>query len=409
VTAGRPFVASFMPAPLLASMLLLAACLTGCAGPSGPTQAEVEAAAAKVNANAATARAAAAEDNRVIIGVAGPMTGDLQKYGLQMRRGAEQAVADLNAAGGILGRKVVLEVADDHCGKQEAEDAAKELVQKGVVFVDGHFCSGSSIEGSDIYGPAEVLQITPSVTNGLVTDIAFQRHITTLLRVVGRDEMQGDFAADWLAKAHAGGPIVVLSDNSAYGQGIARHLRTRLEALGVRSMGGEFVQGQTSFGNLIAKLKDLRPSAIYVAAYHDDIGRLTWSLRVAKIDVEIIGPDVLSNPEFWSFSQMRGSGVRFSDLAPAVERPEAADLVAKLRADGQGEPTNETLNAYAAIQVFASAAEATKGVDAKAMGEYLRQNSVKTVLGELSWDDKGDLTHADYIWYVWQDGLAVRQ
>lgn len=399
MTAGRLFVASLMSALLLAA----------CAGPSGPTREETEAAAAKVNANAAAARAAAADDNRVVIGVAGPMTGDLQQYGLEMRRGAELAVADLNAAGGILGRKVVLEVADDHCGKQDAEDAAKELVQKGVVFVDGHFCSGSSIEGSDIYGPADVLQITPSVTNGLVTDIAFQRHITTLLRVVGRDEMQGDFAADWLAKTHAGGPIVVLSDNSAYGQGIARHVRNRLEALGVRSMVGEFVQGQTSFGNLVTKMKDLKPSAIYIAAYHDDIGRLTWSLRVAKVDVEIIGPDVLSNPEFWSFSQMRGSGVRFSNLAPAAERPEAADLVAKFRADGRGEPTNDTLNAYAAVQVFAAAAEATKGVDAKAIGAYLRKNSVKTVLGELSWDDRGDLTQADYIWYVWQEGLAVRQ
>jgi branched-chain amino acid transport system substrate-binding protein len=400
VTVGRLFVASLMSALLLSA----------CAGPSGPTQEEVEAAKAKVNANASSARTAAAEDNRIVIGMAGPMTGDLQKYGLEMRRGAELAVADLNAAGGILGHKVVLEVADDHCGKQDAEDAAKELIQKGVVFVDGHFCSGSTIEGSDIYGPANVLQITPSVTNGLITDIAFQRHLTTLLRVVGRDEMQGDFAAEWLAKAHAGQPIVVVSDNSAYGKGIARHLLARLKELGVQpALTGEFVQGQTSYANLITKLKDLKPSAIYVAAYHDDIGRLTWALRVAKIDVEIVGPDVLNNPEFWSFSQMRGNGVRFSDFAPAVERPEAADLVARLRADGGGEPTNYVLNSYAAIQVFAAAAEATKGVDAKAIGDYLRQNSVKTALGELKWDEKGDLTHADYIWYVWQDGLVVRQ
>ena len=398
--AGRLFVASLFSAILLAA----------CAGPSGPTQEEIEAAKAKVNADAATARAAAADESRVVIGVAGPMTGDLQQYGLEMKRGAELAVADLNAAGGVLGRKVVLEVADDHCGKQEAEDAAKELVQKGVVFVDGHFCSGSTIEGSDIYGPAEVLQITPSVTNGLITDIAFQRHLTTLLRVVGRDEMQGDFAAEWLAKTYAGQPIVVLSDNSAYGKGISRHLLARLKDLGVQpALAGDFSQGQTSYANLITKLKTLKPAAIYVGAYHDDIGRLSWALRVAKIDAEIIGPDVLSNPEFWSFSQMRGNGVRYSDMAPAAERPEAADLAARLQADGGPAPTNYSLNAYAAVQAFAAAAAGTKGVDAKAMGEYLRQNSVKTVLGELKWDTKGDLTHADYIWYVWQDGLAVRQ
>ena len=396
---GRLLVASFVSAVLLAA----------CAGPSGPTQEEVEAAKAKVNANAAAARAAAAEDNRVVIGLAAPMTGDLQQYGLEMRRGAELAVADLNAAGGLLGRKVVLEVADDRCGKQEAEDAAKELIQKGVVFVDGHFCSGSTIKGSEIYAPADVLQIT-SVTNGLVTDISTQRKVTTLLRVVGRDEMQGYFAAEWLAKAHAGQPIVVLSDNSAYGTGIARYLMARLKDLGVEpAVTGEFVQGQSSYGNLLMKLKEVRPAAIYVAAYQDDIGRLTWALRTTKIDAEVVGPDTLASPEFWSFSQMSGNGVRYSTLAPVVERPEAADLVARLRADGGAEPGSETLNSYAAVQVFAAAAEATKGTDAAKIAEYLRQNSVKTILGDLQWDAKGDLTHADYIWYVWQDGLAVRQ
>jgi branched-chain amino acid transport system substrate-binding protein len=399
VIAGRLFVASLFSAVLLAA----------CAGPSGPTQEEIDAAKAKVNANAASARAAAAEDNRIVIGLAGPMTGDLQQYGMEMRRGAELAVADLNAAGGVLGRKVTLEVADDHCGKQEAEDAAKELVQKGVVFVDGHFCSGSTLKGSEVYAPADVLQIT-SVTNGLVTDISAQRKVTTLLRVAGRDEMQGYFAAEWLAKAHAGQPIVVLSDNSAYGAGIARYLLARLKELGVEpAVTGEFAQGQSSYGTLLKKLKEVRPTAIYVAAYQDDIGRLTWSLRTAKIDAEVVGPDTLSSPEFWSFSQMSGNGVRYSNPAPTVERPEAADLVARLRADGGREPGNETLNSYAAIQVFAAAAEATKGVDAKAISDYLRQNSVKTVLGDLQWDAKGDLTHADYIWYVWQDGLAVRQ
>ena len=58
---------------------------------------------------------------------------------------------------------------------------------------------------------------------------------------------------------------------------------------------------------------------------------------------------------------------------------------------------------------FHLTAEATKGTDAQALGAYLRQNSVKTVLGDLSWDEKGELTHADYIWYVWRDGKPWRE
>lgn len=399
VTVDRLFIVSLM------STLLL----TACAGPNGPTQEEVAAAKAQVNDNAASARAAAADGNRVVIGLAAPMTGDLQKYGVEMRRGAELAIADLNTAGGVLGSSVALEVVDDHCGKQEAEDAAKDLIQRGVVFVNGHFCSGSTIKGSEIYSQADVFQIT-SVTNGLVTDIAAQRKVTTLLRVVGRDEMQGYFAAEWLAKAYADQPIVVLNDNSAYGAGVARYLLARLKELGIApAVVGEFVQGQTSYGNLITKLKELKPAAIYVAAYQDDVGRLVWALRTSKIEAEVIGADTLSSSEFWSFSQARGNGVRYSTLFPAAERPEAADLVARFRADGGGEPSAEALNSYAAVQAFAAAAKGTKGVDAVKIGAYLRQNSIKTVLGELRWDAKGDLTHADYIWYVWRDGLGIRQ
>jgi branched-chain amino acid transport system substrate-binding protein len=389
----------------LMSALLLGACL----GPSGPTREEIEAEQAKVVQRSADARAAAAEDGRIVIGLAGPMSGDFETYGAEMRRGAELAVADLNARGGVLGRKLVLEIADDRCGINEADRAATELIQKGVVFVDGHFCSGSTIRGSKIYAPAGVLQITPSSTNSLVTDNAALDKVKTLFRVVGRDDAQGVFAADWLAEAYAGQPIAVVSDGSVYGRGIARKLVARLKEKGIAPViDGEFTQGQTSYYGLTEALKKVKPAILYVAAYHDDIGRLAWSLRVARLDTPVVGPDVLNNPEFWSFSQARGSGVRYSDLALAIERPEAADVAARLREQGV-EPSNYSLNAYAAVQVFAAGAEATEGTDAAKIAEYLRQNSVKTILGELTWDEKGDLRQPDYIWYVWQDGLAIRQ
>ena len=394
----------------IAAQLLMAFLLTSCAGgPTGPTQAEKEAAAARFASETAAAKAAAEEAGTIHIGVAGPMTGDFEAYGIDMRRGAELAVADINAAGGVLGRELVLEVADDHCGIEDADAAARELVSRGVVFVDGHFCSGSSIRGSKIYASADVLQITPSSTNSLLTDTAKRDKVTTLLRVVGRDDLQGDFAGEWLATAYAGQPIAVVSDNSLYGKGIAARLLAKLKEKGIRPViDGQFTQGQTSYATLVEALKKSGASVLYVAAYHDDIGRIAWALRVAKLQIELVGPDVLSNPEFWSFSQSKGNGVRFSDFAPAIERPEAAEVVARFRAQGI-EPTNYTLNAYAAVRVFAAAAEATKGTDAKAIAAYLRQNSVKTILGEISWDEKGDLRESNYIWYVWQDGLIMRK
>ena len=220
---------------LLATQLLAALLLGGCVGvETGPTKAETEAAAARVVADATAAQAAAEQSGTIHIGVAGPMSGDLAVFGEQLQRGAEMAVRDINAAGGVLGRTLTLDIADDHCSaREDADNAANDLVAKGVVFVDGHFCSGSSIRGSKIYAPANVLQITPSSSNALLTDTAAQSKITTLLRVVGRDEMQADFAADWLTHVYAGQPIVVVSDNSLYGKGIAARLLAGLKERGV--------------------------------------------------------------------------------------------------------------------------------------------------------------------------------
>ena len=110
------------------------------------------------------ARAPPAAAAEVLIGVAGPMTGKNAWFGEQMERGAALAVADLNAAGGVLGQQVQLITADDFCDPEQAVAAAKKLVSDGVIFVVGHFCSGASIPASEIYEAAGVLQISPAST-----------------------------------------------------------------------------------------------------------------------------------------------------------------------------------------------------------------------------------------------------
>ena len=98
------------------------------------------------------------------------MTGQYASFGAQMKAGAEQAVADINAAGGVLGQKLVLEVGDDACDPKQAVAVANQLAGKGVAFVAGHFCSGSSIPASAVYAEAGIVQISPASTNPKFTD-----------------------------------------------------------------------------------------------------------------------------------------------------------------------------------------------------------------------------------------------
>src|ERR1700745_1241093 len=117
------------------------------------------------------------------IAVAGPVTGGESAFGRQMKNGAEQAVADINAAGGVLGKKLSLQVGDDACDPKQARSVAEKFASAKVPFVAGHYCSSSSIPASEAYAEGNVLQITPASTNPVFTE----RGLWNVARVCGRD------------------------------------------------------------------------------------------------------------------------------------------------------------------------------------------------------------------------------
>src|SRR5215213_4743385 len=114
----------------------------------------------------------------ITIAVVGPMsvttmTGQYAAFGEALTRGAAMAVKDVNAQGGVNGQKIALQIADDACDPEQAVAVAAQLVAQGVVFIDGHYCSGSSIPASRVYHDAGVLMITPSSTNPRLTEQGF--------------------------------------------------------------------------------------------------------------------------------------------------------------------------------------------------------------------------------------------
>src|SRR5580692_5207737 len=142
------------------------------------------------------------------VAVAAPMTGGQATFGRQFRDGAEQAVADINAAGGVLGRKLRLEIGDDACDPKQARSVAEKLSGMGVAVAVGHYCSSSSIPASDAYVDGNVLQITPASTTPLFTD----RSLWNTFRTCGRDDQQGGFAAGYLAKNFKDKNIAIIND-----------------------------------------------------------------------------------------------------------------------------------------------------------------------------------------------------
>jgi branched-chain amino acid transport system substrate-binding protein len=345
----------------------------------------------------------------ITIAVAGPMTGDLASFGEQLRRGAEMAIADVNAAGGVNGEQLKLEIGDDQCDPKQAVQVANDLVKKGVVFVAGHFCSGSSIPASDIYAEEGILQMTPASTNPKFTEDPAAKGVKTIFRSCGRDDKQGSFAGPWLAKTYGGKNVAILDDKSPYGQGLANETQKNMEAAGLKTgLRDTYTAKEKDFSALISKMKDAKVDVVYIGGYHNDVALMVRQAREQGYKADFISADALNTAEFWSISGPAGEGVRYSDGASAVNLDSAKAVVEKFRA-GNYEPEGYTLNSYAAIQAWAAAANIAGSTEGEKVAEALHGNKIPTVLGNLQWDAKGDLTEVNYAWYVWHDGKAVQE
>lgn len=345
----------------------------------------------------------------ITIAVAGPMTGELAAFGEQLKRGAEKAVADINAKGGVNGEQLKLEIGDDQCDPKQAVQVANDLVKKEVVFVAGHFCSGSSIPASAVYAEEGIVQITPASTNPAFTEDMAAKGVNTVFRTCGRDDAQGVFAGPWLAKTYTGKNVAVLDDKSAYGQGLANETAKNFEAAGGKiAVRDTYTAKEKDFSALISKLKDAKIDAVYVGGYHNDVGLMVRQAREQGLEAAFISADALNTAEFWSISGPAGEGLRYSDAASSVNLDSAKDVVASFRAD-KYEPEGYTLNSYAAIQAWAAAVTKAGSTDGAKVAEALRSGPVPTAIGELTFDAKGDLTKVNYAWYVYHDGKAIQE
>jgi branched-chain amino acid transport system substrate-binding protein len=344
---------------------------------------------------------AQAAQAQIKIAVAGPLTGQYAAFGQQMKEGAEQAVADINAHGGVMGQQLSLEVGDDACDPRQAVSVANQLASKGVKLVAGHFCSGSSIPASKVYAEEGVLQITPASTNPKFTDDGGWN----TLRVCGRDDQQGKVAGAYLAEHYKNEKIAILNDNSAYGKGLADETKKAMNGHGVKeAMEAAYTPGERDYSALVSRMKAAGITVIYVGGYHTESGLIIRQAKEQGMKATLVGGDALVTNEFWQIAGEAGAGTLMTFPADPRNRPTATEVVKEFKAKNI-DPEGYVLYTYAAIQIWAEAATKAGTFDPKKVAETLHSGGPwASVLGEIAFDAKGDVTKSDYVFYEWKDG-----
>ena len=345
--------------------------------------------------------AAAPAHAQIKIATAGPITGEYAAFGGQLKVGAQQAVEDINARGGVLGKKLVLEVGDDACDPKQAVSVANKFAGDGVVFVAGHFCSSSSIPASKVYTEEGILQITPASTNPAFTDSGSWN----TFRTCGRDDQQGKLAGHTLATTYKDKRVAILNDNSTYGKGIADQTKKYANAEGkMEDLYTAYVAGEHDYSALVSRLKQAKIDVIYVGGYHPEVGLITRQAREQGLNAQVLGPDSLQTKDLWSITGASGEGLMNTFPADPRLNPAAADVVKEFQAKNIN-PEGYVLYTYAAIQVFAEAATKAGSTDPKKVAAELKSGGPwSSVLGDVAYDDKGDVKAVNYVWYVWHNG-----
>ncbi len=337
-----------------------------------------------------------------VIATVGPMSGLYATFGTQMSRGAEMAVADINAAGGILGKQLVLEIRDDACDPAKAVRVASQMAENGVSFVAGHFCSGSSVAASSVYEDEGIMMISPASTHPLLTE----RDYISVFRVCGRDDQQGIIAGDLLADEFGSGKIAILYDSSdSYGKDLAEKAKLQLNRRGVReAMYEPYDAGEKDYSALISRMEAASINAFYIGGYHTEASLMIRQAHERGFTPRLVSADALMTEEFWKIAGPAGQGSLMTFIPDPRKKSQAAPTVKRFRDQGY-EPEGYTLLTYAAIQVWAQAVKKAGSAEPKAVADSLRRSSFETILGRLGFDEKGDVTGIEtYVWYAWKDG-----
>jgi len=340
--------------------------------------------------------AVAPANAETLVAIAGPMSGQYASAGDQIRKGAELAIADINAKGGVLGEKLKLVIGDDACDPKQAVSVANRMVNSEIKFMHGHWCSSSTIPASDIYLDAGIPMATVS-TNPKVTE----RGLPNIFRIMGRDDQQGMVAGAYIAKHFADKKVAVIDDKSAYGKGLATEISKSLKANGVTPVMEESITaGERDYSTLVTKLKAAGVGVMAYGGYHTEVGLILRQAKSAGLKLLVMGGDTMTNSELASIAGAEADNVLFTFSPDPRKNASAKPVVEEFRKQ-KIEPEGYVLYAYAAMQLFQQAATQAKSVEYEPLIKAMSAGTFDTVIGNLSFNAKGDLKIPAFSVYRW--------
>jgi len=320
----------------------------------------------------------------------GPLSGDNQQVGINEVNGVQLAIEEANKDSS-LGFKLKLLKADDGGVPEKAPAAAAQVLQDDTVMgVVGPSFSGASQAVGKKYGDAGLAIVNPSASNGELQDQGF----TTWHRIMPNDNAEGPAGADYLAKKAK--KVIVVSDKSAYGDGVAKAVADELKAKNVAVVEQAADQTTTKdYGPVAQTIKQSGADALFYAGYDAQGAQLAKALKsVGYNGIRMSGNGVKSSV-FTDGAKADGEGWLLTcGCQDATVAPESKEFASAYQTMFNTPPSTYSPEAYDATNIVIQGIKTAKeagDVNRKAVNDAISKIDYKGITGDISFGDNGDL------------------
>lgn len=337
----------------------------------------------------------------VKVGLLFPMTGPVPTYGQSSQEGAELALNQWNAKGGLLGKEVEWVLADGGCDGATATDAANKLIdQDKVKFIVGEVCSSASIPVSEVANPKKVLQISPTSTNPAVT--VGKPYV---FRACFLDPFQGDvvatFAKDDLGATTA---AVMYDKGNDYVLGLAEYFKGAFEGMGGQVVVYEaYTEADTDFSAILSKVADASPDVLFLPDYYSKVNLIGKQAKEKGITADLLGADGWDSADL-DLSAVEG-GYHSNHYSPSDPRPIVQTFLSDYKAAYGKAPDALAVLAYDATVVLLTAIEEAGTTDTEKVRDTMAAIECEGVAGKITFNAEGDPIKTAAINKVTADGI----
>jgi len=330
-----------------------------------------------------------AQADSIKIGFNVPLTGFAAADGKSALNGAELAVEQVNAKGGINGNMLELVVYDDQASPKEAVPIAQKLIEKdGVVLGISGSYSGSTRAAAGIFQEASIPYIAAYAIHPDIT-----RAGDHVFRTAFVGEVQGRAGAKLIGEMLGKKRVVIITLKNDFGKSLAAGFKEAAAKFGIEVVSEyEYSIKDRQFGPIVSKVKSDKPDAIYASGYFFTAGPLVSQLRSAGIEVPIIGQEGYDSQKFIEIAGAASDGILITtSLDRDSSVAETKDFISAFEAKAGHKVDMVAASAHTAVHVAAAALTKAGGMDSAKLRDAIAATNLLTSIGTISFNALGEV------------------